>query len=75
MQKYICRDGRERICSRETFIRWQMPYGIYYCADGREVLFDRDYVPICERLPGMFPRMADPGEWVKKDLAVVNLTL
>jgi hypothetical protein len=42
-----------------------MPYGLYLCADGREVLFDRDYAPICERYPGQPARMADPTEWVR----------
>jgi hypothetical protein len=66
MQHFVCRDGHGRICRREMFIRWQMPCGIYYCADGREVLFDRNYAPICERIPGMLPRMANPCEWVDK---------
>ena len=41
-----------------------MPYGIWTCADGREVLFDRTYTPICERYPGQPAVMADRDEWV-----------
>jgi hypothetical protein len=41
-----------------------LPYGVWLCADGREVLFDRKYHPMRERFPGQGPRLADPSEWV-----------
>jgi hypothetical protein len=45
-------------------IRWRLPYGCWTCANGREVLYNREYSPICERWPGQPPRMANPKEWV-----------
>jgi hypothetical protein len=45
-------------------VRWSLPYGIWTCADGREVLFDRRYCPICQRRPRSTPSLADPIEWV-----------
>jgi hypothetical protein len=58
------RNGVPLICSPKEFVLWQLPYGCYHCANGRQVLFDRDYAPLCERAPGVPPRMADPGEWI-----------
>ena len=29
-----------------------LPYGVWTCDDGREVLFNRDYVPFLQRCPG-----------------------
>jgi hypothetical protein len=43
----------------------RMPYGVWTCHDGREVLFNREYRPIWERRPGEAPRAADPFEWVR----------
>jgi hypothetical protein len=40
------------------------PYGIWDCADGRQVMFNRDYLPILQRFPGQRCRAADLGEWV-----------
>jgi hypothetical protein len=65
VRRFVCRVGRLRVTDRKTFIRWQMPCGTYHCADGREVLYDRDYAPICERSPGVPPRRSDPSEWIK----------
>jgi hypothetical protein len=65
MPRYIRRKGGKLIASKSTFIMWQMPYGCYHCADGREVLFDRDYAPMCQRHPGQAPTLANPKEWVK----------
>ena len=42
-----------------------MPYGRWTAEDGREILFNRDYSPIWQRLPGQAPEPADPKEWVK----------
>ena len=47
-----------------SFIRWEMPYGCYYCADGREILFDHNDKPICQRYPGQAPTFADAAERV-----------
>ena len=40
------------------------PYGLWRCADGREVLFDRSYCPIYSRRPGERAELADPDEFV-----------
>jgi hypothetical protein len=64
MRRYMRRKGAELLASQKAFIRWQLPYGCYHCANGREVLYDRDYVPICERSPGTSSQMADPREWI-----------
>lgn len=45
-------------------MRFRLPYGIWTCADGREVLFNREYRAIWERLPDGTVREADPDEWV-----------
>lgn len=42
-----------------------MPYGRWTCADGREVLFNREYTPIWQRRPGQSAKPAKPGEWVE----------
>jgi hypothetical protein len=44
--------------------RFMRPYGIWACADGRQVLFNRDYLPILERFPGRPCCAANPREWV-----------
>jgi hypothetical protein len=41
-----------------------LPYGKWTCADGRKVLFNRDYTPILQRLPDGRVTPADPTEWV-----------
>ena len=45
--------------------RFMRPYGIWACADGRQVLFNRDYLPILERYPGQPCHAANPREWVR----------
>ena len=49
------------------FAEWKCrcPYGIWTCADGREVLFNRQYWAILERYPGKPAKPAKPGEWVE----------
>src|SRR5262245_28075226 len=32
-------------------MRLELPYGVWTCADGTEVLYNRDYEPICRRTP------------------------
>jgi hypothetical protein len=45
-------------------LRETMPYGMWTCEDGRQVLFNRDYHPIWQRYPGAPAIPADPEEWV-----------
>jgi hypothetical protein len=45
-------------------VRRTLPYGKWTCDDGREVLFNREYQPILQRLNGEVS-YADRGEWVK----------
>lgn len=45
-------------------LRHELPYGRWLCADGREVLFNRDYKPIWHRRPGEIAKRADPDEIV-----------
>lgn len=45
-------------------LRDRLPYGLWTCADGREVLFDRRYRPLWTRRPGEAARVADPDERV-----------
>jgi hypothetical protein len=58
--------GPDKTRKRKTAIekRKESPYGRWTCADGREVLYDRWYRPICQRYPGRLPTQADPEEWV-----------
>src|SRR5262245_49807512 len=51
--------------NKTAFGRWRLwcPYGLWTCADGREVLFNRYYRPIYERYPGQIARIAH-DEWV-----------
>lgn len=43
----------------------QLPYGMWVCADGRVVIFNRNYSPIWERLPDGTVQRANPHEWIK----------
>jgi hypothetical protein len=54
------------IAAGTQFERWRfwVPYGRWTCADGREVLFNRDYTPIYERHPSQLGRVAQHDEWV-----------
>jgi hypothetical protein len=42
----------------------RFPYGLWTCADGRQILFDRSYAPLWQRLPDDEVASADPYEWV-----------
>ena len=46
-------------------LRHRLPYGKWTCADGREVLFNRNYKPIWQRRPGQPAEAADPAERVR----------
>jgi hypothetical protein len=45
-------------------LRYVLPYGLWTLADGRQVLFDRDYRPMWVRQPGERAMAADPAWWV-----------
>jgi hypothetical protein len=45
-------------------LRRLLPYGMWTCEDGRQVLFDRRYRPLWQRRPGQRATVADPNEWV-----------
>ena len=57
--------GDRRPLTKEREIRHALPYGVWLCRDGRQVLFDRDYCAIWER-PGIghHGTKADSYEWV-----------
>jgi crotonobetainyl-CoA:carnitine CoA-transferase CaiB-like acyl-CoA transferase len=63
----VSRSGRTCTGLRDRdFARWDnLPYGVWTCADGREVMFSRFYDPLWERMPGGEPKPADPKEWVR----------
>lgn len=47
-------------------MRRELPYGIWTCRDGREVLFNRKYQPLLTRAQCDAPAFdADPREWVE----------
>jgi hypothetical protein len=50
--------------SAMTYLKSELPYGQWTCADGCIVLFNRKYKPIWELLPSGTGRRADPDEWV-----------
>ena len=45
--------------------RLSLPYGIWTCQDGREILFNREYQPIWQRHNDKLPMQADPKEWIQ----------
>lgn len=44
-------------------VRRVLPYGIWTTADGREVVFNREYQPILQRINGVNSH-ANPREWI-----------
>jgi hypothetical protein len=48
----------------EKRMREDLPYGVWVCADGMEVLFNRWYRPIWQRAPGQVATLADGDERV-----------
>jgi hypothetical protein len=48
---------------KEAYLKTELPYGIWTCENGREVLFNRNYQPIVQRHNGRWSR-ADAKEWV-----------
>lgn len=61
------REERRETRGQSKYIQWRrmFPYGRWTCADGREVLFNRDYVAILERLPGEQSKAITVFEWVE----------
>jgi hypothetical protein len=51
----------------EKWMRSELPYGMWSCADNREVLFNRYYRAIWQRYPGEAASLADRDEWVPCD--------
>jgi hypothetical protein len=47
---------------KDLFRYWRLPYGLWTCEGGREVLFNRFYRPIWQRWPVV---NGDPAEWVR----------
>ena len=69
-KQYVSRNGKPLLADRKEFERWNdMPYGLWTCGDGREVLFNRFYEPIYQRRPGEPVTDADAAEWVNWDHA------
>jgi hypothetical protein len=65
MKSYVeRRRPKSKAAIRLAEMRRETPYGIWTCADGREVLFDRDYQPIWSRYPGQPAERANPDEWI-----------
>lgn len=65
MPEFVSRNGRRSISSAKQFQRWNdLPYGIWRCKDGRDVLFNRYYEPIYQRFPDGTLEDADPAEWI-----------
>ena len=63
MKEYVSPGGHRLVCRRTEFVRWsELPYGRSTYEDGREVLFNRFYEAIWQRMPGQPPTPADPRE-------------
>jgi hypothetical protein len=59
----ICRDQSQAASLKP--MRLYLPYGKWNCADGTEVLFNRDYRPIWEKRPDGTVIAANPDEWIR----------
>lgn len=58
----VCRDQTPAKNFRP--MRLYMPYGKWTCADGTEVLFNRDYCPMWAKLPDGSVIPLDPDTWI-----------
>jgi hypothetical protein len=47
-------------------MRQELPYGVWTCADGTEVLFNRRYQPIWRRTPGGAVKPTKRDEWIDR---------
>jgi hypothetical protein len=66
----VIRNDNNKTTMSYTEFRLRCPYGKWTCADGREVLFNRQYWPILERRPGEKATPANPNEripWKEQD--------
>ena len=64
--KNVSRGGRPSRISKSRFTRWNdLPYGVWTCADGRTVLFNRFYEPLIERTAGGRVVQSDPCEVIE----------
>src|SRR4051812_34435506 len=59
------KDGKKHLVRwrGDPVLRWPftaLPFGKWTCADGREVLYNRDYVALWQRRPGEPAEQADP---------------
>ena len=59
----ICRNQSQAASFKP--MRLYLPYGKWTCADGTEVLFNRDYRPIWEKRPDGTVIAANPDEWIE----------
>lgn len=52
---------------KRKWVRLQsvLPYGVWTCADGRQVMFNRQYHPMYERMKSGRATQADPSEWIE----------
>ena len=58
-------NGKElQVFAIQHLARRLLPYGKWTCADGREVVFNREYQPIYQRKDGEFSH-ANRDEWVE----------
>ena len=46
--------------------RWGIPYGVWFTADGDEILHDRKYRPLWRKHPDGTVARADPAERVER---------
>jgi hypothetical protein len=59
------RNGRTLIAPAAVFSRWNdLAYGVWKTSDGRQVVFNRFYEPVWQRVGGVISD-ADASEWVK----------
>jgi hypothetical protein len=63
--EWYSRINRRPPRNQKERMRVMLPYGLWTCADGRQVLFNRNYDPIWWRYPGQPATAADLNDWVK----------
>ncbi|WAJ27884.1 hypothetical protein [Antarcticirhabdus aurantiaca] len=55
----------DQVSPHEFFpMRKTLPYGAFHCADGSQVLFNRDFKLIARRKPGHIDLPCEPGEQI-----------
>jgi hypothetical protein len=55
-----------RLATKLARMRQELPYGVWTCADGTEVLFNRRYQPIWRRTPGGAVKPTKRDEWIDR---------